>query len=372
MTEPLRPRGRKVKILATLGPASSKAEMIRKLMLAGADAFRINMSHGDQKSKAKLVDAIRALEKELRRPTTIVFDLQGPKLRVGSFEGGSAQLEKGAKVVLDQENVPGDAKRMELPHPELFAAIGPGDRLLIDDGKVRLKVIEAEEKRIVAEVMVGGTVSNSKGVNVPDVVVPIPALTEKDKSDLAFALEQGADWIALSFVQRPEDVAEARALIGDKAALMAKIEKPAAIERLPDIIALADGGEQLRVRQFQPRRIARRLVLVEDDALPLLELRRTAREAPDPKLRPLKVEDDGGRPPKLLFQRPDRFDQLRLRILVAVAHVDPKGVRPRQHQRPDHLGLARRGAEGREDLHFPGARFQRLGHVQPLLVRLRP
>ena len=241
MTEPLRPRGRKVKILATLGPASSKAEMIRKLMLAGADAFRINMSHGDQKSKAKLVDAIRALEKELRRPTTIVFDLQGPKLRVGSFEGGSAQLEKGSKVVLDQEDAPGTAKRMELPHPELFAAIGPGDRLLIDDGKVRLKVIEAEEKRIVAEVMVGGTVSNSKGVNVPDVVVPIPALTEKDKSDLAFALEQGADWIALSFVQRPEDVAEARALIGDKAALMAKIEKPAAIERLPDIIALADG-----------------------------------------------------------------------------------------------------------------------------------
>src|SRR5690349_17075763 len=215
--------------------------MIKKLMLAGADAFRINMSHGDQKSKAKLVDAIRALEKELRRPTTIVFDLQGPKLRVGSFEGGSAQLEKGAKVVLDQEDVPGNAKRMELPHPELFAAIGPGDRLLIDDGKVRLKVLEAEEKKLTAEVMVGGTVSNNKGVNVPDVVVPIPALTEKDRSDLEFALEQNADWIALSFVQRPEDVAEARALIGDKAALMAKIEKPAAIERLNDIIALADG-----------------------------------------------------------------------------------------------------------------------------------
>src|SRR5690349_13714961 len=169
VTETLKPRSRKVKILATLGPASSKPEMIRKLMLAGADAFRINMSHGDQKSKAKLVEAIRALEKDLRRPTTIVFDLQGPKLRVGSFEGGSAQLEKGAKVVLDQEDVPGNAKRMELPHPELFAAIGPGDRLLIDDGKVRLKVLEAEEKRITAEVVVGGTVSNSKGVNVPDV-----------------------------------------------------------------------------------------------------------------------------------------------------------------------------------------------------------
>ena len=241
MTEPLKPRGRKVKILATLGPASSKPEMIRKLMLAGADAFRINMSHGDQKSKAGLVDAIRALEKDLRRPTTIVFDLQGPKLRVGSFEGGSAVLEKGAKVVLDQESKPGNAQRMELPHPELFEAIGPGDRLLIDDGKVRLKVVEAEADKLTAEVVVGGTVSNNKGVNVPDVVVPIPALTEKDRSDLQFAIEQGADWVALSFVQRPEDVAEARSLIGDKASLMAKIEKPAAIDRLIDIIALADG-----------------------------------------------------------------------------------------------------------------------------------
>ncbi|GAA4747908.1 pyruvate kinase [Sphingomonas daechungensis] len=241
VTDQLRPRARKVKILATLGPASSKPEMIKKLMIAGADAFRINMSHGDQKSKAKLVDAIRDLEKELKRPTTIVFDLQGPKLRVGSFEGGSAVLEKGAEIVLDQENKPGNAKRMELPHPELFAAIGPGDRLLIDDGKVRLKVVKCGETSITAEVVVGGTVSNNKGVNVPDVVVPIPALTEKDKSDLEFALEQGADWIALSFVQRPEDVAEARSLIGEKANLMAKIEKPAAIDRLTDIIALADG-----------------------------------------------------------------------------------------------------------------------------------
>ena len=159
MTEPLKPRSRKVKILATLGPASSKPDMIRKLMLCGADAFRINMSHGDQKSKAKLVEAIRALEKELKRPTTIVFDLQGPKLRVGSFEGGSAQLEKGQRVILDQENALGDAKRLELPHPELFAAIGPGDRLLIDDGKVRLKVLETAEASITAEVQVGGTVA---------------------------------------------------------------------------------------------------------------------------------------------------------------------------------------------------------------------
>ncbi|MBA2771054.1 MAG: pyruvate kinase [Sphingomonas sp.] len=240
MTELLRPRSRKVKIVATLGPASSKPEMIRKLMVAGADAFRINMSHGDQRQKARLVEAIRALEKELRRPTTILFDLQGPKLRVGSFAGGSAQLKKGSRVVLDQENAPGDERRLELPHPELYAAVGPGDRLLIDDGKVRLKILECAGQRITAEVQVGGTVSDNKGVNVPDVMVPIPALTEKDRSDLQFALEQKADWIALSFVQRPEDVAEARALIGDKAALMAKIEKPAALERLTDIISLSD------------------------------------------------------------------------------------------------------------------------------------
>ncbi len=234
-------RSRKVKILATLGPASSKPAMIRRLMLSGADAFRINMSHGTHAQKAKLVDAIRALEKEFRRPTTILFDLQGPKLRVGGFDGGSAELRKGENFILDHDRKPGDSARVELPHPELFEAISKGDRILIDDGKIRLKVLEAEDERIVTEVMVGGTISNHKGVNVPDVVVPIPALTDKDRTDLQFALEQKADWIALSFVQRPEDVADARELIGEKASLMAKIEKPAAIDRLSDIIALSDG-----------------------------------------------------------------------------------------------------------------------------------
>ena len=234
-------RSRKVKILATLGPASSKPAMIRRLMLSGADAFRINMSHGTQAQKAKLVEAIRALEKEFHRPTTILFDLQGPKLRVGRFDGGSATLRKGDSFVLDNERKLGDSARVELPHPELFEAISKGDRVLIDDGKIRLKVVEAEDGRIVTEVMVGGTISDHKGVNVPDVVVPIPALTDKDRTDLHFALEQRADWIALSFVQRPEDVADARELIGEKASLMAKIEKPAAIDRLSDIVALSDG-----------------------------------------------------------------------------------------------------------------------------------
>ncbi|MDV3257361.1 MAG: pyruvate kinase [Sphingomonas sp.] len=236
----LRPRARKVKILATLGPASSSPEMIRALMDAGADAFRINMSHGGQAEKARLVESIRALEKTLHRPTTILFDLQGPKLRVGKFKGGSAELVKGRMFVLDRNREPGDATRVELPHPELFEAVKKDTRLLIDDGKIRLRVAAVENDQIAAVVEVGGKVSNNKGVNVPDVLVPIPALTKKDRSDLVFALEQGADFIALSFVQRPEDVAEAREMVGDRAGLLAKIEKPQAIERLDEILALAD------------------------------------------------------------------------------------------------------------------------------------
>lgn len=241
MTDTLAPRRRKVKIVATLGPASSDPKMIRALVDAGADAFRINMSHGEQAEKAELVEAIRALEHELHRPTTILFDLQGPKLRIGAVKGGRAELKAGERFILDSDEAPGDARRVNLPHPELFDAISKDIRILVDDGKVRLRVTEASDNRIVTKVEVGGPISDNKGVNVPDIVVPIPALTDKDKSDLAFALDQKADWIALSFVQRPEDLEEARLLIGDKAALMAKIEKPAAIDRLDAIIALADG-----------------------------------------------------------------------------------------------------------------------------------
>ena len=236
----LKPRARKVKILATLGPASSSPEMIRALIEAGADAFRINMSHGGQAEKAMLVEAIRALEKTLHRPTTIVFDLQGPKLRVGKFKGGSAQLVAGHMFVLDRDKGAGDATRVELPHPELFQAVKKDASLLIDDGKIRLRVVGVDDEQIATVVEVGGRVSNNKGVNVPDVLIPIPALTDKDRSDMQFALEQGADYIALSFVQRPEDVAEAREIVGDQAALLAKIEKPQAIDRLDEILALAD------------------------------------------------------------------------------------------------------------------------------------
>jgi pyruvate kinase len=236
-----KPRMRKVRILATLGPASDTPEMIEKLFRAGADAFRINMSHGDQADKAQLIANIRALEKAYNRPTTILVDLQGPKLRVGTFADDKVELHTGHNFRLDTDKTPGDAHRVYLPHPEIFAALDVGARLLLDDGKLVLRVTEIGPEHINTKIEVGGTLSNRKGLNVPDVVVPIAALTEKDRSDLAFALEQGVDWIAMSFVQRPEDVAEGKKLIGNKAALLAKIEKPAAIGRLEEILELADG-----------------------------------------------------------------------------------------------------------------------------------
>jgi pyruvate kinase len=234
------PRARKVRILATLGPASSSPEMIEKLFKAGADAFRINMSHGDQAGKVAVIQAIRAMERSLGRPTTILADLQGPKLRVGKFAGGSVMLKTESTFTLDRDATPGDTKRACLPHQEIFDALEVGARLLLDDGKLVLRVTAMTADAITTRVEVGGILSDNKGLNVPDVVVPMAALTDKDRSDLDFALDQGVDWVALSFVQRPEDVAEARKLIGGRAALLAKIEKPAALERLDAILELAD------------------------------------------------------------------------------------------------------------------------------------
>src|SRR4051812_11658817 len=234
------PRTRKVRILATLGPASRSPEMIRRLAETGADAFRINMSHGTHKDHARAIEIIRGLEKELDRPTTILADLQGPKLRVGAFEGGKATLENGQAFFFDRDEAPGDARRANLPHKEIFGAVEEGTRLLVDDGKLVLRVTGVTPDRIETRVEVGGTISNNKGVNVPDVVLPVAALTDKDRADLAFALDHHVDWIALSFVQRPEDVAEARKIIAGRAALLAKIEKPAAIDRLDAILELAD------------------------------------------------------------------------------------------------------------------------------------
>ena len=238
----LDPRGRKVKILATVGPASRSPEMLARLFKAGVDAFRVNMSHGEHADHAATIQAIRQMEKDFHRPIAILADLQGPKLRVGKFKNGEAVIRHSGHFTLDRNPEPGDETRVELPHPELFGLLDKGQRLLINDGKIRLKVIRADENEILCSAEVGGVISDRKGVNVPDAEVPIPALTEKDRKDLAFAVEQGVDWIGLSFVQRPEDLAEARKLMGPNGpALCAKIEKPMAVRRLDEIIEMSDG-----------------------------------------------------------------------------------------------------------------------------------
>jgi len=199
------------------------------------------MSHGDHATHAATIAAIRAAEKDFGRPIGVLCDLQGPKLRVGIFAEGRTVIRHGSHFTLDRDPTPGDETRVCLPHPELFGILQKGERLLIDDGKLRLRVIRADDNEILCSAEVGGMISDRKGVNVPDAVVPVPALTEKDRRDLAFAVEHGTDWVALSFVQRPEDVAEARRLMGGYGALVAKIEKPAAIDRLEEIIELSDG-----------------------------------------------------------------------------------------------------------------------------------
>ena len=233
-------RQRRTKIVATLGPASSDSATIGRLFAAGADVFRINMSHTDHARMRELVRAIRGIETENKRPIGILIDLQGPKLRLGSFKDGAAMIDYGQEFTLDAHAAPGDASRVHLPHPEIFAAIKPGDALLIDDGKLRLIATDVAPQRIATRVEIGGKVSDRKGVSLPDTVVPLAALAPKDLADLEAALDAGVDWIALSFIQRPEDVAEAKKLTRGRAAVMAKIEKPQAVTRLNDIVELSD------------------------------------------------------------------------------------------------------------------------------------
>ncbi|HXZ46238.1 MAG TPA: pyruvate kinase [Pseudolabrys sp.] len=233
-------RLRRIKIVATLGPASSSAEMIAKLFEAGADVFRINMSHTSQDRMRELVGMIRTVERDTGRPIGILVDLQGPKLRLATFKGGSAVVKSGDTFVLDEDTAEGDANRVHLPHPEIFAAIKPGHALLIDDGKVRLTVTEIQPKRIITRVVVGGKLSDRKGVSLPDTTIRASALADKDRSDLEAALETGIDWVALSFIQRPEDIAEAKKITRGRAAVMAKIEKPQAVYRLAEIMDLTD------------------------------------------------------------------------------------------------------------------------------------
>ncbi|MGO4388174.1 pyruvate kinase [Microvirga sp. 2YAF29] len=233
-------RSRRTKILATLGPASESQEMIEKLFQAGADVFRLNMSHLPRERLKERVAVLRAVEAKFKRPIAILADLQGPKLRVGMFNGDSAMLEPGQTFTLDADKTPGDVTRVHMPHPEILSSLEPGHTVLIDDGKLRLRVKSVKEGSATTVVEVAGKISNRKGVSLPDTTIPVAAMTEKDRSDLEAALDAGVDWIALSFVQRPEDVAEVKKVARGRALVMSKLEKPQAITRLDEIMEISD------------------------------------------------------------------------------------------------------------------------------------
>ena len=234
-------RSRRTRMLCTLGPASRTPEQIEALARAGADVFRLNFSHGSHDDHARSFEAVRAAEKKIDRPLGVLADLQGPKFRLGKFKDGKVSISQGQAFRLDLDATPGDETRVGVPHPEILAALKPGVLVLIDDGKVTLKVTAADGKSADTVVEAGDELSNAKGLGVPGVRIPLPALTPKDREDLAFALRLGVDWIALSFVQHPEDMAELRRLVDGRAAVMAKIEKPSALDHLDEILDLSDG-----------------------------------------------------------------------------------------------------------------------------------
>ncbi|MDE0280956.1 MAG: pyruvate kinase [Gammaproteobacteria bacterium] len=235
-------RHRKAKIVATLGPASSSEDVIRRLFDAGVDVFRLNFSHGTHDDHAERYRTIRRIEQETGRPIGILLDIQGPKLRLGSFSEGPVWLSKGQRFRLDLDPAEGGKDRVHLPHPEIFASLSPGRELLVNDGRVKLGVLECDGESALTEVLVRGEVSSHKGVNVPGVILPISVITEKDRADIEYGLSLGVDWVAQSFVQQPEDVRELRGLVGDQAAIMVKLEKPSALDNLDGILDLCDGA----------------------------------------------------------------------------------------------------------------------------------
>ena len=234
-------RMRNTKIIATLGPASATAAMVRALFDAGADVFRLNFSHGEAKSHRKVVGLIRDLEVEAGRPVGVIGDLQGPKIRIGTFAGGAVILKPKQPFRFDLDSAPGDERRVVLPHAEVFSVLSAGDEVLLNDGRVRLRVERAAADSVETRVLAGGKLSDNKGANFPGLTLPLKPMTEKDRADLDLAVELGMDWVALSFVQRAEDVAEVRSRIAGRAGLLSKIEKPAAVSALDDILALSDG-----------------------------------------------------------------------------------------------------------------------------------
>lgn len=234
-------RKRQTKIIATIGPVTASPEMIEALLDAGVDVFRMNFSHGTHDGHKDVLDRIRALEKKRGQPIGIIADLQGPKLRIGTFENGRIAVTKGQSIRFDLDPAPGNEQRVCLPHPEVLEVIEPGGKILLDDGKVRVRITEKGPGYLAGEIRTGASLSDKKGFNVPGVVLPIPALTKKDRADLEAALGMGVDWIAQSFVQQPEDVREACELIAGRAALMIKLEKPSALARLEELLEYADG-----------------------------------------------------------------------------------------------------------------------------------
>ena len=234
-------RNRKAKILATLGPASSDKKIIQDLFLAGCDVFRLNFSHGDLETHRKNYETIRSLEEKHNHASCILADLQGPKLRVGTFKNTKENLVKGQNFILDLSTEPGDNNRVNFPHEEIYDFLTPNSILLVNDGRIRLQIVEQKKDSLITEVLNDAEISNNKGVNIPDVILPIDALTKKDKSDLMKALDMGVDWVALSFVQQAEDIHKLKKIINNKALVMAKIEKPSAVKNIDDIINAADG-----------------------------------------------------------------------------------------------------------------------------------
>ncbi len=235
-------RNRRVKVVATLGPASSSPEMIQRLFAAGVDVFRINMSHSTHEGARELMSAVRAVAARNRHSIGVLCDLQGPKLRLGEFNGGRVFVADGSEFHFDRdEKTPGSATRVFLPHPQIFSGVQPGHNLLLDDGKLRMRVTQVKPDRITAEVINGGALASRKGISLPDTLLPMSALTAKDRADLNCALELGTDWVALSFVQRAQDIIEAKSIIGGRALVLAKIEKPSAIDDIDAIIAAGDG-----------------------------------------------------------------------------------------------------------------------------------
>ena len=234
-------RNRKAKILATLGPNSSSSEIIENIFTAGCDVFRLNFSHGSVETHRKNLENIRNLEKKYNHATCILADLQGPKLRVGEFKNSKEQLKQGQKFILDLSSEKGDNQRVNLPHANIYDKLTPNTTLLINDGRIRLQVIEQHKEKLVTEVLNDGIISNNKGVNIPDVILPIESLTSKDKSDLQKAIEMNVDWVALSFVQQADDIIKLKKIVDGKVLIMAKIEKPSAVKNIDEIIKVADG-----------------------------------------------------------------------------------------------------------------------------------